>query len=1063
MNEEKDVYHPLVSVALSSSAGSGKTFALTTRLISMLLDGIKPSEIVAITFTKFAANDIRKKLLERVLAIEGGDERETVLFCDLLNMKKDVIVKKAQAVKSDLILNFSLLQISTIHSFFLKIIKSFPRETGLLSDLLVIDEIAQRSYLKESLARFYELFQNDGALLDRVYHFITNYRETAVTSERVLMDIYSSIDGKSYQLGRFIHGDDPLESAGRNFSLRKKVFLSPEIVQKMDFLIGVMNDYSRENGKNRYVDSFVRGLEDFRQYRNIKKLSALTPFQSDAEKGLVNYLAKLCRTLPVEKAIHFKESLSDIHKALVSYFASQNDYYLHTWIDIYKRVNHFYRDIKEVAQAVDFNDIEYQAKEFLTGITDFGYFDYRMGSNIKYILIDEFQDTSELQWDTLRPLVEKSLRKQGSLFYVGDVKQSIYRWRGGDPYLFDRVCSQLHIDKKFLRYTYRQNEILLNFVNTVFKKITDRIFPPFEYVQQHLPAERRGEEEGYVSVIQLSNKEKMRDELLDRILRLQKTGVAPDDIAVLCRTNSGVEEIENLFHRFGIPFTSVGRSALFKDYSIMDVVNILNLVLNPDEGLYAAGLLRSPLFSASYSLLERCRDEGGRIGLSGLKKAAPDIYRIIISLTGRSRYLTPSQFLQRVYGEFGFFSIYPHKREVLLRFLELAYTFESVNKTITLHDFSRYLEENSELLTLRLSVEHGVKLMTVHAAKGLEFHTVILPYLNQPFKFRLDGKPLCQRESGGGDVRCVIARSDYRQYLSGETSVRELFEEAETQYRMDELNILYVALTRARKNLILLPLAKGRSETVGDVLLEALENSYDYPYQYRDGAENLFKMEMGTPVESVEEDEVRGEREKVYEDFKTTGGTKGGVLLSEEKAPDFGSEDQPVDFRSKRTGTLKGLVFHRAIEMIKSLPVDETFVEDALQRAVAFEGLGYTKKEREDSLSQARKSVKNVLTDTRLSKYFSPRALTETVSFSSRYRNFIGRIDRICMNENIEVLDFKTNRIHDTEQIDKLVHHYRDQVVTYRDALKKVYPKKPVRGYLYFTDAEYAGRLVSVC
>jgi ATP-dependent exoDNAse (exonuclease V) beta subunit len=67
------------------------------------------------------------------------------------------------------------------------------------------------------------------------------------------------------------------------------------------------------------------------------------------------------------------------------------------------------------------------------------------------------------------------------------------------------------------------------------------------------------------------------------------------------------------------------------------------------------------------------------------------------------------------------------------------------------------------------------------------------------------------------------------------------------------------------------------------------------------------------------------------------------------------------------------------------------------------------------------------------------------------------------MNENIEVLDFKTNRIHDTEQIDKLVHHYRDQVVTYRDALKKVYPKKPVRGYLYFTDAEYAGRLVSVC
>ena len=126
------LYDPHTSVAVSSSAGSGKTFTLTTRLLTMLLSGVDISQILAITFTNAAANDIREELFDRINSLRSGNTSEMDLFTSILALDEKQLVQRAEHLRLELVKQFSLLQISTIHSFFARIIGCFPRQTGIV-------------------------------------------------------------------------------------------------------------------------------------------------------------------------------------------------------------------------------------------------------------------------------------------------------------------------------------------------------------------------------------------------------------------------------------------------------------------------------------------------------------------------------------------------------------------------------------------------------------------------------------------------------------------------------------------------------------------------------------------------------------------------------------------------------------------------------------------------------------------------------------------------------------------------------------------------------------------
>ncbi|KPJ81637.1 MAG: hypothetical protein AMS17_19435 [Spirochaetes bacterium DG_61] len=306
------------------------------------------------------------------------------------------------------------------------------------------------------------------------------------------------------------------------------------------------------------------------KYRNVSSLARLTPFKQEK----VRYLEKIRLSVPQETAQRLAHTVSFIQSALTAYFFSQMKYYVFTWLDIYMRINSIYTDIKRARRSVDFTDIEEYALRFLSGLSDFDYFHYRIGSDVKYVLIDEFQDTSEIQWEALSHIVREGLRKGGNFFYVGDEKQSIYRWRGGEPHLFETVRLRLHLLKRSLRFSYRQNPVLLGFVNTIFQNMT---------------------EQGYFAVVECANRESLLDEIVQQIQNLKTEGIELHDIAVLCRKNSEIEELEKHFMAYHIPCRTEGKSKLLRDYSVMDVVNIMNLAVSPEESIYLGGFLRSPL------------------------------------------------------------------------------------------------------------------------------------------------------------------------------------------------------------------------------------------------------------------------------------------------------------------------------------------------------------------------------------------------------------------------------------------------------------------------------------
>ena len=162
---DQALYDPHRSIAVSSSAGSGKTYTLTTRLLTMLLSGVELSQVLAITFTNAAANDIREELFSRVSELEAGKPSEVALFGSIFSMDENRLREKARDLWLKLIRQFSLLQISTIHSFFTRIIGCFPRETGVI-DFTVIDDPDREALLRESLVRFFDLLHGDlGGLL----------------------------------------------------------------------------------------------------------------------------------------------------------------------------------------------------------------------------------------------------------------------------------------------------------------------------------------------------------------------------------------------------------------------------------------------------------------------------------------------------------------------------------------------------------------------------------------------------------------------------------------------------------------------------------------------------------------------------------------------------------------------------------------------------------------------------------------------------------------------------------------------------------------------------------
>jgi exodeoxyribonuclease V beta subunit len=1033
--DDQRSYDPKSSYALSASAGSGKTFALTTRLLGMLLSGVSPNEVLAITFTKLAANEIRDGLFKRLSALESGEKAETRIYADLLKADKKKLAGMARALRFELVEKFSLLRVSTIHSFLGGLIGLFP-ETGFMLDLKIIDEKEREGVLKEAFDDFYALLAADFGLFERILSFIRTYREGRAQTARAIQEIYTNVEKKKFILRDLLRSEKE-RSLGllSEYEERRGVMRSGEILRSVELLASVCSSYLEEWGENKNLRSFLNKLTLFLEYKNPRTLWELSALKRSEEEGPIRYLKTMTKRIEKQKASRFKDTFSFLKEETGRYLASEMDYYIDTWFEIFRRIHSFYEERKRSRRSVDFDDFETCALGLLEGISDYDYLDYRLDSKIRYVLIDEFQDTSESQWEVLRHFVRRAQRSGGNFFYVGDVKQSIYRFRGGEPWLFEKVREGLDLPLHSLEYSYRQNRILLEFVNRIFKKL-----PDYGYETQALPPGHGGKDRGHLHIERFESKEEVLPGVLEKTRELEREGVALSDIAVLCRRNAEAEEIESLFLSNGIPYRTAGRSLLLGDQAVLDIVNLIKLCISPAEPLFLAGFLRSRMANLRYGELEAL----GEITFEMLRKRVPDLAERIRSLVEGSRYMLPSEFLWRAYDEYDVLGAYTESREPLLDLLEVAHLFEDRPEVPTLEHFALWIEENRDVLPIKSGAGRGVTVQTIHQSKGLEYHTVIVPYLSQQFKLKRDGSLLYTRDREGRVDRYGIASPRYVDWLGESRQMQAVIEENNREHRIDELNILYVALTRARENLAIFPVA-GKGETVGDVMLSSFDENFSRE-------ELTYIKKVGRIVQSEKEKE---HVEHAYERHLLRPGPEPSGFAGEDLAP------VSLDIRHKRLGLLKGLLFHKALEMSKKLPSPDE-VDALIERACVMVGSEYTKDERQKAKMKAKRSLEGTIADARLEPYFGDNAVSEVDTLSSQYKNLMGRADRVVFGESIAIIDFKTDETGGERGLGSLVSRYRQQVESYGSSFANLYQNRRIEGWLYFTDAPLEERLVKV-
>jgi len=1055
------------SLALSASAGSGKTHALTTRLAALLLEGAAPSEVLAVTFTRAAAGEIREKLFQRIQMLERGDQDEAALFAEVLGRPAGWVRERAGRVKMDLVRRFSLLHISTIHGFLLRVVRQFPLDTGMV-ELAVVDEQDREGMIRRAIESFFDLASRDRSLMDAVLAFLSTYREQRVTALGTIQELYGTLDRRRHLVDALESVTAP-EEARRRFREADGALRSTGLRREVEKTVSIIREHQRRRGEHRHLQSLARALDRFLRYRDVDALTGSGPLSRYASEGLTSYLGRMRDALPPAQAEAFESGFHRIWSALREYLAAQMRWHLAVQVDIYRRIRGALEEHKRSLAVIDYTDIELLARDLLRskgGET----VARAIESPLRHLLIDEFQDTSELQWETLRPLVSHLLAEGGTLFYVGDVKQSIYRWRGGQPWLFDQVRGELRLEEGRLPHSYRHNARVLEFVNRLFGWFAGRLQGGFRYLDQELPP-RADRDRGYVCVERPAPGEEVLEAVPGMVRELETAGVGLGDMAVLCRTNQEVGRVEALFRAHRIPFSSAGRTRLKDDWCVADLMGIMRFVLEPGERLHPWAVLRTPLFRAGYPLLDGLARRGA-LTLEGLRGAAPRLHRALLDVAGAARYASPSEFLRRLFTRLPVFESYPGKEEVLLALYEAAYRFESEREPATLHGFLRHLQEREDML--KTGAARGVSVQTIHSAKGLEFHTVIVPFLSAPFNGRLDGSsPLVGRAEGdGGDALALPARK-YRDFAV-DSRIPLMVERYREESRVDEVNALYVALTRARENLVLLP-AEQRSRTVGDQVVEAMASCF--------GADGL-PWRAGEPVASALGAEVRRRSYlRVPRREEPAGGAEGGSdgaalrpgsprppLPGERAAGEGPAQAAPGAVEgagggesSSRGRLLAGLVVHRALEMLRPAPAGavrdpDGGLEALVDRALAGEGARFTSRERRGVRERAVSTLREILADPRLARFLGPESRAELGVVSEGYPNLLGRIDRVLFGEVIEVLDFKTAEAGEEGGPPR----YREQVHSYCAVLQRIFPSREVRGYLYFTEAAYEHRLVRV-
>lgn len=848
-----------------ASAGSGKTFTLAVEYISLLVkDPENYQHILAVTFTNKATQEMKMRILSQLYGIANSLQSSQQYFNKVkekTNMPDAVIRNNARAALTLLIHRYNNFRILTIDAFFQQVLRNLAHELGQTANLRV--DLNNEEITEKAVDQMIESLEKGQPVLQWISTYINNSIED---------DNGWNIIGKIKTFGTNIFKD---------FYKAHEANLKEQLSNADDFKVYETtlrkrrNDIRKTfNGKAKSILNEIKNanLDIPSNYRSglYKYLtdSAIAPLTNKPLKAGVlkanespqNWTSSKCAKADKQQ---IQTLAAEVLSAQLSELIAYNNDNWNEFQSIQLTLSHLseLRLLHAIADAVDnltkdtnrfmLSNTQALLKELIAD-SDTPFIFERIGARLKHVMIDEFQDTSTIQWQNFQVLLANCMAQELSQnLIVGDIKQSVYRWRQGDWGILNNIEKSFAHQKirlETLDYNYRSEKRIIDFNNVFWEQCVANtakevaqddaekakiVQKAYEDVAQKT---HKTTENGFVKISlypSKSMKEAVLEELIETIKELFNNGYGGKNqskIAILVRSKSNIQDIVNaLLQSFGNEINIVSDEAFRLDasLSVNIIVSAMHLLTHPDDvltrgklvKLYNQEVLKKPLTDTDLlvSINESNNIDTKNIDKKERRKLATEQQMAKLNSQLPPEYVANRELLlglpivdlvDKLFMLFGLDQLEGQSSYICTLYDTLNDFLK--DHTADIDDFINEWENSLSSKTIQSDEIEGIRIMTIHKSKGLEFDNVIIPFCN--WEMEKKGTLWCETKNKPAPYnKLPLLPIDFsRDKLIG-TVFEDDYKEEHFQNIVDNLNLLYVAFTRASKNLFVFGLRQGKT------------------------------------------------------------------------------------------------------------------------------------------------------------------------------------------------------------------------------------------------------------
>ncbi|MFQ3573954.1 MAG: UvrD-helicase domain-containing protein [Thermodesulfovibrionales bacterium] len=987
---------------IKASAGSGKTFSLSFRFVQFAIsnkiqyNGL--NNLLAITFSNNATKEMKDRII-RLLKLLILDDRESLdRLGNIVGMTKEEISKNAMTLLDNILNNYPDLQIKTIDSFMAGIFKASSIELGFSPDFEIVFDN------KRLINYAFDLYLNkkDINSTERISSVIEIISKAKDPTSSYLWDpadnLLSHIVGISKKTSGMAMDIEPYDTGCMDKDL------IDEAIKLIDNILTLSQNAHLQPKKNTKVLGQLQKIKKTNILRDILdiKLGEVPFLKSDNQdyKTAENQWVELKR---IQSLIAFFDALT----------------FFNPYVEVLRDFQTIIEGVKRQEGQVFIGDINRLISRYLS---DNGAFDvfFKLVDIIYHFMIDEFQDTSPIQWENLRPLIENALAANGSLFIVGDTKQSIYGFRDADF----RIMKELEEKNPFLsvnhkvetlNVNYRSDGYIVNFVRGVFENLPDDMIEKAKLsglteVKQDVVKDRI--DKGYVQNIIVKNEQDEVNEahkVLDIINDLYDRGYNYRDIAILTQRNEKVVEVSSWLNEREIPFISFSSLDIRKRPIICEIVSLVKFLDSPTDNLSFVTFLLGDVFNRVTGITKQniesfaMKNRQATYLYKKFQEEYNEIWdRYFSGLFSRIGYLPMYDLMVEIYMKFNLLDLYTNEEAALIKFLDVIRELEGdgYNSVRDLLDIMSRSDEDNSRWDMPIPQDlDAIKVMTIHKSKGLGFKAVIALLYEQRFR----GFDYIIGRIGESESVSLL-RITSKQTVN--ETIKNIYEENRTIEEINILNSLYVCLTRAQHELYIIQCGK------------AGKDNYGLPLKVLPSCEFYCGEKMSFTSDKRRSQSISiDKRQYKLKDYN----------YSMDKKALTGHEERQ-----------RGEFIHKVLSYI-------TFISEDIDADIDT-AIGYAEKEISYTYERdnIKKLTKEAIEDLKEHlRYIEGRVIYNEYEVCDREGN-IKRLDKVILDGDfLNIIEFKTGNIDD---------HYKDQVQRYMAILSEIFKDKKITAIIYYVD-----------